>query len=143
MGLDPELAQAVADVQQRAGVAQVVHQLAIHLRDEVAGGAVSEAGIKADATLAQALIGLAKDTIGAQLPALVIGQRSRGGIRSVQGREATQGLRLARYGNRCGPLQDGAEQRPQRRGQEQLHGDSEHQSAECATTSGSGRGCGI
>lgn len=68
--LDPQLAQAVADAQQIAGVAQVMQQLAIHLRHEVAGGAVAEAGIKADGALAQALIGRAEQVVSVQLPAL-------------------------------------------------------------------------
>ena len=47
-GFDPQLPQAVADAQRKARIAQVVQQLAFHLGDEIAGGAMAQRWIKAD-----------------------------------------------------------------------------------------------
>jgi hypothetical protein len=40
-GLEPQLPHPVTDPQQKARIAQVMQQLALHLRDDVAGRAVA------------------------------------------------------------------------------------------------------
>ncbi len=59
-GFDPQFPQPVADAQRKTRVAQVVQQLAFDLRDEIAGGAMTQRWIKADRALAQALISRAE-----------------------------------------------------------------------------------
>ena len=59
----------MADAHGKARIADVMQQLPFHLGDEVAGGAMTAAGVKADRPLAQALIRRAEQVIGLHLPA--------------------------------------------------------------------------
>ena len=59
-GLESQLPHPVGNPQQKARIAQVMQQFPLHLRDDVAGGAVAPLGLKAQRRLAQALVGSAE-----------------------------------------------------------------------------------
>ena len=92
--LHPELPQAVADAQRKAGVAQVVQQRTTHGGHHVARWAVATAGIKPPGGLAEALVGRAEQVVvleamaDRKAPGLLLGQAQvlagKGPLRSAE-----------------------------------------------------------